>query len=141
MVREFGWFCRSVLAVLLVLTAIVVACVPALAPTPTAAPMPTPVPYRTIVVKVLPGNVYGIGMNLTQGARIEYSFRSDLDIDFWLQDPFGSRHTGLSRVELASGQYVAEATGVHSLMFDNSLSKLTDRSVEFTYRVVPPGGQ
>ena len=78
---------------------------------------------------------------MTEGARFKFQFRSDLDINVALLDPFGNTLSYLRRADSWSSETTAEATGVHSLVFDNSFSVVTSKSVNLTYRVVPPGGR
>ena len=79
---------------------------------------------------------------MTTGSRLEYQFRSDLDIDVRLLDPMGAKLVGWGRVESFSTQSTtATMTGVYALVFDNSFSLMTSKSVDLTYRVVPPGGR
>ena len=100
------------------------------------AATPTPVPWETTTFKVPAGNEYRLALPVPAGARIEYKFNADLDINVWLLDPLGNRMVGADRVERASGRGTAKSLGTYVLLFDNSYSLFTGKSVNLTYRVL-----
>ena len=104
-------------------------------------PSPTRVPLGSVSFKVGAGEEYSVNIGMTEGARFEFQFRSDLDIDVKLLGPFDNNIGNWPRVESLTADIVAEVTGVHTLVFDNSFSLITGKLVNLTYRVVPPGGR
>ena len=116
---------------------------PTSTPVPTSTPLPTPtsVPSKNVSFKVPAGDEYRVRFNMPEGARVEYRFRSDLDIDAWLENPLGNRISGADRVYNDSGDVTADTVGSYTLVFDNSFSLFASKSVNLTYRVVPPGGR
>ena len=141
----------KVLALVAVLSlSIVLACagtpptaIPTSTPAPTSTPVPTPtrVPSKDVSFKVDARSEYRVNVPMTEGATFECQFQSDLDINLILIDPLGNNIANWSRVESLTIETVAEVTGVHTLVLDNSFSRLTSKAVSLTYRVVPSGGR
>ncbi len=59
------------------------------------------------------------------------------DINFNVTDPNGNTIVTLSRVTQSPFSFQAETSGTYTLIFDNSFSLLTSRSVTFDYLVKP----
>jgi hypothetical protein len=113
--------------------------VPTLTPAPT--PTPTPVPFTTSAFKVTAGSVYKVPIDLPAGARVEYRYSADLDLDFRVTDPQGNAVRRASRSLGDEGNFVADRLGRYTLEFDNTFSLFAGKNVSLTYRAVPPGGR
>ncbi len=107
----------------------------------TPTPLPTPVPFKDTSFKVPAGNEYQLSLSMTAGSTFEYRFQSDLDINVRIIDPFGDSMVSWERVLENSGTTMANVTGVHQVVFDNSFSLFTSKTVQLSYRMVPPGGR
>jgi len=101
----------------------------------------TPVPFKTTALKVAAGTSRSVNFDLPAGATIEYSFNSELDIDFRVLDPQGDRLSVADRVLAHQGKVVAGALGRYVLVFDNEFSLFASKTVNLRYRTVPPGGR
>ena len=129
------WFPFLLLAVLMALAP---GCVEESTPTP----RPTAVPTKTVSFKISAGDQYVVNLDMSAGSRLEFRFTSDLDINFQLLGPLRGAPLGnYPRVGQVNHEYVARDSGTHSLVFDNSFSLLTSKSVRLTYRVVPEDGR
>ena len=121
-------------------TAIPVA-TPTPAPTRTPVPTPTSVPFVSTTFKVGAGSATTVSQSMQAGSRIEFQFTADLDINVRLQDPMGAEVGSWDRVTSHGSNFTAAMTGVHQLVFDNSFSFLTAKTVDLKKRIVPPGGR
>ena len=107
-----------------------------------AEPIATPVPFQSVTFEVQAGGEYRLSLEARSGHLIEFRFNVDLDIDLIVLDPTGSEIGHWDRVESHSGiQKTAEHDGIYTLIFDNSFSFFTPKSVQVDYRVVPSGGK
>ena len=108
----------------------------------TFAPTATPVPFKDSSFKVSSGSEYRVTLGMTAGSKLEFNFRSDLDINVRLLDPTGDSLGSWDRVDRLNGiSTTAETEGVYILVFDNSFSILTSKAVDLNYRVVPSSGR
>lgn len=127
------------------LLALVVACgeserlpVPVMVVTATPAPTPTPVPFETLSFKVDAGNASRVTIDAFAGNEIQFEFSADLDINVRLVGPDGGQLGRWDRVNSRSMTTVtARSSGDHEMIFDNSFSLVTPKSVTLTVRVVP----
>ena len=72
------------------------------------------------------------------GNEIQFEFRADLDINVRLVGPDGAQLGRWDRVDsLSMTNVTARSSGDHEMVFDNSFSLLTPKSVTLTVRVVP----
>ena len=100
------------------------------------------VPTQSVSFKVSAGDAYRVTLSMSAGSSFEYRFVSDLDINVFFTDPFGAQIGRWERIKsIGKTRIGVEATGVHALVFDNSFSMFTSKSVDLTYRVVPPDGR
>ena len=107
-------------------------------PTPTHTPTPTPTPIsRQITFKVGAGDTYQIPIDVRVGTEISYRFTVDLDLDFRIVDPYDSLLRQIPRVKRADGSLIAKFEGRYRLIFDNSFSLFTSKTVNLNYVVAP----
>jgi len=106
-------------------------------PTPT----PTPMPFTTSAFKVGARSSYDHPLDLHAGARVEYSFSADLDIDFLVTDPQDNTIKLADSSLSDEGSFVAKRLGRYTLVFDNTFALFAGKNVSLTYRVVPRGGR
>ena len=105
-------------------------------------PAPTPVPFRDISFEVQAMSAYSITIDLSTRYRLEFDLRSDLDLNFRLIDPKGNRIGNWDRITVLNGySHTAGSTGIYELVFDNEFSLFAPKTVDFRYRVIPPGGR
>ena len=77
-------------------------------------------------------------INAFAGNEIQFEFRADLDINVRLAGPDGSQLGRWHRVNsLSMTTVTARSSGDHEMIFDNSFSLVTPKSVTLAVRVVP----
>ena len=132
---------RFLALVAVCMVAVVTACgSPEPVATPTPTPTPTPVPFETFTFKVGAGTSSGLEVHALRGTRIEVQVTSDNDINLELRAPDGSQIQQWHRViSTPTIRHVATAAGTHRVVFDNSFSMFTSKTVTVRYRAVPPG--
>ena len=92
---------------------------------------------------VLAGDSREIEISAQTGSAIEYWFKVDtssnfnLDINFRIRSPDGGDLAGEDRVSDGSGTVEALLHGRYALIFDNSFSILTPKTITYMYVVVP----
>ena len=107
-------------------------------PEPTPTPLPTPIPVLTSSFKVPAGNAYRVTFDMNAGNRLEFAFQADLDINVSFVAPNGHAIGEWARVDQLSGRVLSTTlTGPHELVFDNSFSLFTSKSVTLYMRVLP----
>ena len=107
-------------------------------PTPTSEPTPTPTPIsRQITFKVEAGEAYEVPIDVKRGTEISYRFAADLDVDFRIVDPYDDLLREAPRVRRADGSLIASVEGRHRLIFDNSFSVFTPKTIDLNYVIKP----
>ncbi len=79
--------------------------------------------------------------DLAVGARVEYRYTSDSDMNFQVTDPQGNIIKRADRSLADEGSITAEKLGRYTMTFGNTFSIVTAKIIRVTYRVVPPGGR
>ena len=103
-------------------------------------PSPTPTPIeRQVTFKVEARQIYEVAIDLKPGTEVTYSFTADLDVNFRVIDPYDNVLRQASRVESANGGFVARDEGRHRLIFDNTYSLVTAKTVDLEYQLKPSG--
>lgn len=76
---------------------------------------------------------------LKQGDEIEYSVSvsggMNDDVEFMIRYPDGSNDGGGRIYESYNGAFVAQTTGEHIFIFDNTFSLVSNKSVQFSYQI------
>ena len=94
-------------------------------------------PLQEVTFLVKPGSATEISIEMSKGDVLEYAFQSSSDIDFAVHSPTGGRLGGWSRViSLSTRQFQADVHGTHALVFSNTFSLVTSKSVALEYRVL-----
>ena len=81
-----------------------------------------------------------------RGATLNYRFEvvddtqdQNLDVNLHLLDPSGSTLAIEERVKNGGGSLTVEHAGTYALVFDNSFSLFTPKTVVYSFEIVPPG--
>jgi len=115
---------------------------PVLLPTSTPMPpTPTIIPFTTSSFTVNAGSSYTFTLTVPRGARAEYSYSSNFDLNFRLADPQNNQMRGSTRVYADQGSFTASSGGDYKLTFGNGFSLSTAKDVTLRYRIIPPGGR
>ena len=93
----------------------------------------------TLTFTVSAGELHEIAFNAGPGTEFSFSWDADLDLNFRISDPSGRWVADELRVESGEGSLVTDATGLYSLVFDNTFSILTPKTVTLYYVIAPPG--
>ena len=85
------------------------------------------------------GESHQVPLGVGEGSRIDYRFQLRLnDLNFQIVGPSGESLAVENRVKAAEGSVAADATGIYTLVFDNSFSVFAPKDVEYEYAVLPP---
>ena len=87
--------------------------------------------------EVKAGEESPIPFQLYAGESLQYSFVSDLDVNFRIYGPDGSELLRWDRTFSADGTIMADTAGVYTLLWDNTFSVLTGKEVTFAYAIEP----
>ena len=98
------------------------------------------------LIAIEAGGTEIVSLRTVEGTSLNYSFKvlddtqsQDLDINLLLLDPNGNVLATEERMKNGRGNLKAEVAGTYTLMFDNSFSWLTLKTVVYSYEAIPPG--